>query len=710
METIAAWQRGFTGRNVVVGVIDDGLHPTDPEIAGRVHPASTDIVTSRGSITGAGTHGTELAAFIAGAFNNASTVGVAYNATILGVRADDPACTTTNCGFRNADLAAALTYAVDNGAKVVNFSLGSTSPSSTAFVDAIRYATSRGVIIVISAGNEGTRNPGAATEVNYPARYITDPSVSNGLIIAAGASDENGQIVSFSNRAGASRDFYVLAPGLRVFTVDTAAPGATDPAFQTCFPDRTCQMQGTSYSSPHVTGMVALLLEAFPGLTPTQVVQLVLRSATDVGDPGTDVITGRGLANVRRAFEPIGALSAPVSASNGAATGGGPLGKQSAAFGDAFSAPGAWSSVAFDEFGRTFAIDLSQSWVADRSASDVSGSQAPRLWRQAQSQASFGFGFGWVGALILAASEPEIAPPQALAFAHARNPDTSALTADAALSEDTVLSMGFATSPWTGAVEQPDAPSGHFTYGRVERGVKLAHRVADNLIFSVGAEQAERAYGLGYRKGQISATRMELSGDEGALRWTLGLGAITEEGGVLGASWNPLWGAAPNAETHVARLAGRAALSERVALSGEVEAGRTDLTSSGWMRLDDALATSAASLRLERAGGAGIFRAFAPEARSLWTLTLSQPLRVEDGAFRVAMPTANEWGVRSLRFVDRRIDATPQGREMKVGLGYQIWARDKLSGQVEASWRAQPDHRRDAEAETALRAGLRLKF
>jgi len=306
----AAWTRGFTGKNVIIGVVDDGLIPSDPEIAGRVHPGSKDIVDSRNQLTGPGTHGTELAVFIAGAFNDVATVGVAYEATILGIRADDPGCFTTSCGFLNADLARGLDYAVSQGAKVVNFSLGSSNPSSQAFRDALARATAAGTIIVVSAGNDGPLAP----DVNFPGRYANDPTISSGLILTVGAINPAGALANFSNVAGPSQNWYLVAPGDQVFTIDSGAVGATDPAFQTCFPDFTCRMQGTSYSAPHVAGGIALLLQAFPGLTPQQIVQLALQSAEDVGAPGVDSTFGRGRFNIERAFAPIGPLSAPLAA------------------------------------------------------------------------------------------------------------------------------------------------------------------------------------------------------------------------------------------------------------------------------------------------------------------------------------------------------------------------------------------------------------
>ena len=113
-----AWQNGATGAGVVVGVIDDGIDPNHPELVGRISPLSTDIVAGRNALVTTQSHGSEISSLIAGNYNGAQTVGVAYDATILAVRAD------TGGGFGYTDLANALDYAVANNVDVINFSLG----------------------------------------------------------------------------------------------------------------------------------------------------------------------------------------------------------------------------------------------------------------------------------------------------------------------------------------------------------------------------------------------------------------------------------------------------------------------------------------------------------------------------------------------------------------------------------------------------------
>jgi len=155
-------------------VIDDGIDPSQPDLIGAISPVSIDILPCRGQLQGAGTHGSELAGFIGARFNGSEVVGIAYESTILAVRAEQAGNCGSNCSFSTVGLARGLRYAVDKGARVVNFSLGSNSPSGATFESTLAEMTARGTIIVISAGNEGDADP------RWPARCASIPQFRTG--------------------------------------------------------------------------------------------------------------------------------------------------------------------------------------------------------------------------------------------------------------------------------------------------------------------------------------------------------------------------------------------------------------------------------------------------------------------------------------------------------------------------------------------------
>src|SRR5205085_10083281 len=107
---IAAYNAGSTGKGVKIGVIDSGINPSLPEFAGRIDPASGDVAGSRG-VSDEDGHGTAVSAVAAAARNSSGSMGVAFDATIVSERADEPgSCATTGtdggCKFLDSDIAA----------------------------------------------------------------------------------------------------------------------------------------------------------------------------------------------------------------------------------------------------------------------------------------------------------------------------------------------------------------------------------------------------------------------------------------------------------------------------------------------------------------------------------------------------------------------------------------------------------------------------
>ncbi|MBL8548604.1 MAG: S8 family serine peptidase [Hyphomonadaceae bacterium] len=685
----AAWQRGYTGQGVVVGVIDDGIDPTHPELAGRVDTVnSTDIVAGRNALTTSLSHGSELASLIAGNYNNGQTVGVAFGATVLAVRADNGAGS-----FSESDLANALNYAVAHGVNIVNFSLGSSTPTTPAFVNAIRNATAAGVIIVVSAGNDGS----AASEVTYPGFLATDPSVSNGLIVIGGGLNQNGLANQQSNPPGQVAQYYLMAPGWEIVVPDFGPVGPV-PNFQRCGPPYAsasdlCQIQGTSYASPHITGALALLKQASPGLTPQQLVDLLLTTARDAGMPGTDALYGRGILDISRAFQPVGPLM--VATPSGAdALAAAPIGLSGGALGDALVGSSGWAATAFDSYGRSFDVSLARSWLS-AGLPDVAAQQAPVLWRQTD---------GDDGPISARFADAEPAPPQALARRLHEQPDTP-FRAETALGDGVRIAMGAHTPAYDETRVGADA-NAHLAFAGSDLAVSVSRPVGSGqLSFVSQSSQAQLGPTFGESTRMASAVRYEETIGPAQAAFTLG--GMREEGAALGSTWTSIWGEAPDAATTFAGMSvswSPGGGPVQAALAGEF--GRTSLSGGEWLRATP-LITSAfsAALRVN-----AIPSAFAASGASgALTLSVSQPLRVEDGTFFALLPQSDEWGRAHLRFAPSAISAVPSGREFDTRLSYWLWRSDALVARAELAHRADPGHRAGADDVMEALVGLRLR-
>ena len=204
------------------------------------------------------THGTHVAGIIAAnRKNDIGMKGIADNVLIMPVRV------VPNGDERDKDVANGIIYAVDNGAHIINMSFGKDySPQKEAVDRAVKYAESKGVLLVHAAGNDGDN---IDAESNYPSRFYSTKKESP-VWIEVGASawgtDEN-FVASFSNFGKRTVDFF--APGVEIYSTQ---PGNQYKA-----------SQGTSFASPAVAGVAALLMSYYPHLTATQVRDILRQSS-----------------------------------------------------------------------------------------------------------------------------------------------------------------------------------------------------------------------------------------------------------------------------------------------------------------------------------------------------------------------------------------------------------------------------------------------
>ncbi|ALC30828.1 MULTISPECIES: type VII secretion-associated serine protease mycosin [Streptomyces] len=301
LHTDRAWQT-TKGAGITVAVLDTGVDGSHPDLQGQVLPGK-DLVgfgATRGDSSWA-LHGTAMAGIIAGRGNGPGradgVLGIAPEVRILPVRvileSKDPARAKAR-KTRGTALAEGIRWAADNGADVINLSLGDDSESAhpdPGEDSAIQYALSKGISVVASAGNGGEKGD----RISYPAAY---PGV-----IAVTAVDEYGTHASFSTRRWYAT---VSAPGVDIVVAN---------------PDGHYYIEwGTSAAAAFVSGAVALVRAAHPGLDPAQIKKLLADTARDAPAGGRDDARGYGMVDPAEAIEAgsrlrpgdLGAQAAPA--------------------------------------------------------------------------------------------------------------------------------------------------------------------------------------------------------------------------------------------------------------------------------------------------------------------------------------------------------------------------------------------------------------
>lgn len=287
LEMPAAWDYTTGQPGVIIAVLDTGVDMNHPDLMSGIWKNPREVpdngidddangfiddvhgwnfAEDTNRIYDDHGHGTHVAGIAAARINNTIGIaGMAGGATIMPVDVFPlPAFGTYE------DLIRAIVYATDNGADVINMSLGATS-YSLGEEAAVDYAWNHGVVVVAAAGNTG-RNT-----YHYPAAHRN--------AIAVAATDASDNRASFSTYG----DF-----------VDISAPGVS--VFSTLMSGGYGSMSGTSMATPHVAGLAALLFSLNPRLTNAQVRALIETNADDLGTAGWDPYFGSGRINARRAL------------------------------------------------------------------------------------------------------------------------------------------------------------------------------------------------------------------------------------------------------------------------------------------------------------------------------------------------------------------------------------------------------------------------
>ncbi len=295
-----AWLAGYTGKGIVVAVVDTGVDYQHTDLSQNIWTNTLEIagngidddnngyvddiygydfVNNDGYALDDNGHGTHVSGIIAGLNNGYGVTGVAYDATIMPVKVLSSSGSGTFTG-----VAAGVMYAVNNGADVINLSLGAYGSASKELSSAITYAINHGVIVCMASGNDSQTSP------TYPAILA---KTAGG--IAVGAVNSSNVVATFSNDAGTLVPYdFVIAPGVSIYSSYMGGQYVV--------------MSGTSMATPFVAGAAALLLSAQKDFSSSwslgQLENLLTTTAQPVGAAGLLAVAGTA---------PIAPLAASLS-------------------------------------------------------------------------------------------------------------------------------------------------------------------------------------------------------------------------------------------------------------------------------------------------------------------------------------------------------------------------------------------------------------
>ena len=264
-----AWSTS-TGAGVKVAVVDTGIDMDHPDLVANLK-GGFNAIAVKGRYKDPNDfdddhgHGSHCAGIIAAVDNDIGVVGVAPEAWLYGVKV-----LAKNGSGQTSDCIEGIEWCTDNGMDVISMSWGSTSYDQ-ALADTCAAAWAAGAVLVGAAGNSGVESPDL-----YPAGYSS--------VMAISATDSSDNIASFSNYGS---EIELGAPGVYIYSCYKEGGYVT--------------MSGTSMACPHVSGVAALVLAAFPSYTNDQVRQHLWDTAEDIGDPGWDIYFGYGLVDAQAA-------------------------------------------------------------------------------------------------------------------------------------------------------------------------------------------------------------------------------------------------------------------------------------------------------------------------------------------------------------------------------------------------------------------------
>ncbi len=697
-----AYDRNFTGKNIVVAVIDTGLDVDHAEFQGQIAGGGFDFVEGTTTMTDPFGHGTLVSGIIAARKDDTGMHGVAFDAKLLPLRIFDD---NGVFAVSNAELAAAFDRAVANGAAVVNNSWGTavdiTSVSrqniidffvGTQVLEAMQRAVDSGSVVVFAAGNASFDNPDI--EAGLPFHF---PGLES-LWVAAVSVNLDGNLSSFSSQCGVAAAWCIAAPGGNIFSTTTGG-GYT-------------RASGTSFAAPHVSGALAVILELFAGLTPEEAVERLFVSANGEGVYGNTAVFGHGLLDLEAATRPIGtifvvtgdSLSGPAFALDTTRI------NLGSAFGDGLriSLSGVQLAV-FDSYDAPFYLDLG-SFVNVASSRIDTDRLLHRFGRFSERQ-TLAYGSGELSYAMSSSGE---AGAEAMAPGLKPKTELAELSFTQRLGRTSQITLNYNTHP-------------AYAFGLHEGGtVDRSMMVSTDAFAAPWLAFGERGYNLaaaielpGFGTLRLGSFFGEAEGeDTGSAFGTMAelvvpvreranlafqLGVLSESETFLGSETEGAFDLEGGVPTYFGGVSAELALSDAWRLVGSAYAGLSYPEAAANSLFADVSPILTQSFTLGVVGD-DVFR----DGDRLGFL-VNQPLRVTSGSAELAFATGRD-PQRNVLNDSVTADLAPDGREVDVEAFYSLALAEQTTLAASAMLRAEAGHIESAEPEGVFMLRLEHKL
>ena len=552
------------------------------------------------------------------------------------------------------------------------------------------------MVIVISAGNDGDSTDPAVDPLNPDPLAAGVAAAGNGNVIIAGSVNSSNVISAFSNRAGSGAAVFLSARGERVCC--TYENGVLKVVTNPDGSRSVYVFSGTSFSAPQIAGAVALLRQAFPNLTAPQVVDLLLRTASDGGDPGTDAIYGRGILNITNAFAPQGASTlagstVKISLGDTTLVTSGPMG-------DAKGKSAGVSAIVLDGYARAYQYNLGSLIRSAELQPRLGPALASQVRNVTLGDDSLSLAFtvdnrgrverlAWQGSLHVSAQDSKasavlagrviarISPTERAAFGFAQGADGLVAQLQGSEAAPFLIARAPGDNPGFG---QDNLISFAWRHQAGSWGLTAS---AEHGTAITAAPALTAASQLDRRRYE-AADRFGISFDRQTGNWkfTAAASLLDERRTVLGARFNDGF-ASRGADSLFVDLAAGWRPAPNWRLGANLRGGITRPRSGGTIAAGGRMMTSAWSIDATREGVFG--------AADSLSLRLAQPLRVESGGIALNLPVDYSYATLQPTFATSLLDLTPQGRELDAELNWRspLW---NGAAMISLFYRVDPGH------------------